>query len=256
MVVVVVVDGCGGCCCGCCSVGSELAALVGDYLCQGVMVVVVVVDGCGGCCCGCCSVGSELAALVGDYLCQGVPGDTEVARGPGGGPGGGLPHLTALFLNASRRLHSELNSLLQGLEALGRLFEPPPGTPLGRAAKRGSPPPSAQEGDLELLLLKLASLRDVFSGTEKKVLRYLQDPAPPPPLGPAPVKTVRRFRLIPIQTFEVQPTATTTTTTTTTTIGVRHEGAAMTPRRLCQARCIRKSRDQVPWVDCCARLGA
>ncbi|CAM9140023.1 unnamed protein product, partial [Lampetra fluviatilis] len=57
-------------------------------------------------------------------------------------------------------------------------------------------------------------------------------------------------------------------TTTTTTTAIRHQVAVTSPRRLCQARCTLRPREvsnarrqevtgqtqQVPRVDCCARL--
>ncbi|XP_014395861.1 PREDICTED: phosphatidylinositol 3,4,5-trisphosphate 5-phosphatase 2 [Myotis brandtii] len=113
-----------------------------------------------------------------------------------------LPHLTRTLATSCRRLHSEVDKVLSGLEILSKVFDQQSSPMVTRLLQQQNPPQTGEQ-ELESLVLKLSVLKDFLSGIQKKALKALQDissTAPPAPLQPC----TRKAKTIPVQAFEVK----------------------------------------------------
>lgn len=133
-----------------------------------------------------------------EYLKGSYGLDLEAVRGGASS----LPHLTRTLVTSCRRLHSEVDKVLSGLEILSKVFDQQSSPMVTRLLQQQS---SAQTGEQELesLVLKLSVLKDFLSGIQRKALKALQDmssTAPPIPLQPS----TRKAKSIPVQAFEVK----------------------------------------------------
>uniref|UniRef100_A0A8V5GT31 phosphatidylinositol-3,4,5-trisphosphate 5-phosphatase n=1 Tax=Melopsittacus undulatus TaxID=13146 RepID=A0A8V5GT31_MELUD len=112
-----------------------------------------------------------------------------------------LPHLSRALSTSCRRLHSEVDKVLAGLETLAKVFDPQSAPSVGRALQQ--PMGQGGEQELETLVLKLSVLKDLLSSIEKKALKALQEMSSAPPSTP-PQPLTRKAKSIPVQTFEVK----------------------------------------------------
>uniref|UniRef100_A0A8V5GUX9 phosphatidylinositol-3,4,5-trisphosphate 5-phosphatase n=1 Tax=Melopsittacus undulatus TaxID=13146 RepID=A0A8V5GUX9_MELUD len=112
-----------------------------------------------------------------------------------------LPHLSRALGASCRRLHSEVDKVLAGLETLAKVFDPQSAPSVGRALQQ--PMGQGGEQELETLVLKLSVLKDLLSSIEKKALKALQEMSSAPPSTP-PQPLTRKAKSIPVQTFEVK----------------------------------------------------
>ncbi|XP_020823358.1 phosphatidylinositol 3,4,5-trisphosphate 5-phosphatase 2 isoform X3 [Phascolarctos cinereus] len=133
-----------------------------------------------------------------EYLKGSYGLDLEAVRGGASS----LPHLTRTLVTSCRRLHSEVDKVLSGLEILSKVFDQQSSPMVTRLLQQQS---STQTGEQELenLVLKLSVLKDFLSGIQRKALKALQDmssTAPPTPLQPS----TRKAKSIPVQAFEVK----------------------------------------------------
>ncbi|XP_033928667.1 LOW QUALITY PROTEIN: phosphatidylinositol 3,4,5-trisphosphate 5-phosphatase 2, partial [Melopsittacus undulatus] len=117
------------------------------------------------------------------------------------GGGNSLPHLSRALGASCRRLHSEVDKVLAGLETLAKVFDPQSAPSVGRALQQ--PMGQGGEQELETLVLKLSVLKDLLSSIEKKALKALQEMSSAPPSTP-PQPLTRKAKSIPVQTFEVK----------------------------------------------------
>uniref|UniRef100_A0A452STV9 Phosphatidylinositol 3,4,5-trisphosphate 5-phosphatase 2 n=1 Tax=Ursus americanus TaxID=9643 RepID=A0A452STV9_URSAM len=139
-----------------------------------------------------------LSTVSHEYLKGSYGLDLEAVRGGASS----LPHLTRTLATSCRRLHSEVDKVLSGLEILSKVFDQQSSPMVTRLLQqqvglRGG------EQELESLVLKLSVLKDFLSGIQKKALKALQDmssTAPPAPLQPS----IRKAKTIPVQAFEVK----------------------------------------------------
>ncbi|XP_061300266.1 phosphatidylinositol 3,4,5-trisphosphate 5-phosphatase 2-like [Pezoporus flaviventris] len=112
-----------------------------------------------------------------------------------------LPHLSRALGASCRRLHSEVDKVLAGLETLAKVFDPQSAPSVGRALQQ--PMGQGGEQELETLVLKLSVLKDFLSSIEKKALKALQEMSSAAPSTP-PQPLSRKAKSIPVQTFEVK----------------------------------------------------
>uniref|UniRef100_A0A452TTD6 Phosphatidylinositol 3,4,5-trisphosphate 5-phosphatase 2 n=1 Tax=Ursus maritimus TaxID=29073 RepID=A0A452TTD6_URSMA len=135
-----------------------------------------------------------LSTVSHEYLKGSYGLDLEAVRGGASS----LPHLTRTLATSCRRLHSEVDKVLSGLEILSKVFDQQSSPMVTRLLQQ-----QTGEQELESLVLKLSVLKDFLSGIQKKALKALQDmssTAPPAPLQPS----IRKAKTIPVQAFEVK----------------------------------------------------
>uniref|UniRef100_A0A8C4VN36 phosphatidylinositol-3,4,5-trisphosphate 5-phosphatase n=1 Tax=Gopherus evgoodei TaxID=1825980 RepID=A0A8C4VN36_9SAUR len=112
-----------------------------------------------------------------------------------------LPHLNKTLVTSCKRLHSEVDKVLSGLEILSKVFDQQSSPVVSRILQQTAGQTGEQE--LESLVLKLSVLKDFLSGIEKKALKALQDMSST--AQPAPVQpSSRKAKSIPVQAFEVK----------------------------------------------------
>ncbi|CAO2582337.1 Phosphatidylinositol 3,4,5-trisphosphate 5-phosphatase 2 [Lemmus lemmus] len=143
------------------------------------------------------STPNGLSTVSHEYLKGSYGLDLEAVRGGASN----LPHLTRTLVTSCRRLHSEVDKVLSGLEILSKVFDQQSSPMVTRLLQQSLPQTGEQE--LESLVLKLSVLKDFLSGIQKKALKALQDmssTAPPAPLQPP----TRKAKTIPVQAFEVK----------------------------------------------------
>uniref|UniRef100_A0A452TT04 Phosphatidylinositol 3,4,5-trisphosphate 5-phosphatase 2 n=1 Tax=Ursus maritimus TaxID=29073 RepID=A0A452TT04_URSMA len=136
-----------------------------------------------------------LSTVSHEYLKGSYGLDLEAVRGGASS----LPHLTRTLATSCRRLHSEVDKVLSGLEILSKVFDQQSSPMVTRLLQqqvglRGG------EQELESLVLKLSVLKDFLSGIQKKALQDMSSTAPPAPLQPS----IRKAKTIPVQAFEVK----------------------------------------------------
>uniref|UniRef100_A0A8D0QB98 Phosphatidylinositol 3,4,5-trisphosphate 5-phosphatase 2 n=1 Tax=Sus scrofa TaxID=9823 RepID=A0A8D0QB98_PIG len=139
-----------------------------------------------------------LSTVSHEYLKGSYGLDLEAVRGGAST----LPHLTRTLAASCRRLHSEVDKVLSGLEILSKVFDQQSSPMVTRLLQQQNPPQTGEQ-ELESLVLKLSVLKDFLSGIQKKALKALQDmssTAPPAPVQPS----TRKAKTIPVQAFEVK----------------------------------------------------
>lgn len=144
------------------------------------------------------SAPNGLSTVSHEYLKGSYGLDLEAVRGGASN----LPHLTRTLVTSCRRLHSEVDKVLSGLEILSKVFDQQSSPMVTRLLQQQNPPQTGEQ-ELESLVLKLSVLKDFLSGIQKKALKALQDmssTAPPAPLQPS----IRKAKTIPVQAFEVK----------------------------------------------------
>ncbi|XP_073664631.1 phosphatidylinositol 3,4,5-trisphosphate 5-phosphatase 2 isoform X2 [Tursiops truncatus] len=144
------------------------------------------------------SAPNGLSTVSHEYLKGSYGLDLEAVRGGASN----LPHLTRTLATSCRRLHSEVDKVLSGLEILSKVFDQQSSPMVTRLLQQQNPPQTGEQ-ELESLVLKLSVLKDFLSGIQKKALKALQDmssTAPPTPLQPS----TRKAKTIPVQAFEVK----------------------------------------------------
>nr|XP_006220560.2 phosphatidylinositol 3,4,5-trisphosphate 5-phosphatase 2 isoform X1 [Vicugna pacos] len=144
------------------------------------------------------SAPNGLSTVSHEYLKGSYGLDLEAVRGGASN----LPHLTRTLATSCRRLHSEVDKVLSGLEILSKVFDQQSSPMVTRLLQQQNPPQTGEQ-ELESLVLKLSVLKDFLSGIQKKALKALQDMSstvPPAPLQPS----TRKAKAIPVQAFEVK----------------------------------------------------
>uniref|UniRef100_A0A8C7BMY8 phosphatidylinositol-3,4,5-trisphosphate 5-phosphatase n=1 Tax=Neovison vison TaxID=452646 RepID=A0A8C7BMY8_NEOVI len=144
------------------------------------------------------SAPNGLSTVSHEYLKGSYGLDLEAVRGGASN----LPHLTRTLATSCRRLHSEVDKVLSGLEILSKVFDQQSSPMVTRLLQQQNPPQTGEQ-ELESLVLKLSVLKDFLSGIQKKALKALQDmssTALPAPLQPS----IRKAKTIPVQAFEVK----------------------------------------------------
>ncbi|XP_034850972.1 phosphatidylinositol 3,4,5-trisphosphate 5-phosphatase 2 isoform X3 [Mirounga angustirostris] len=144
------------------------------------------------------SAPNGLSTVSHEYLKGSYGLDLEAVRGGASN----LPHLTRTLATSCRRLHSEVDKVLSGLEILSKVFDQQSSPMVTRLLQQQTPPQTGEQ-ELESLVLKLSVLKDFLSGIQKKALKALQDmssTALPAPLQPS----IRKAKTIPVQAFEVK----------------------------------------------------
>ncbi|XP_028911295.1 LOW QUALITY PROTEIN: phosphatidylinositol 3,4,5-trisphosphate 5-phosphatase 2 [Ornithorhynchus anatinus] len=113
-----------------------------------------------------------------------------------------LPHLTRTLATSCRRLHSEVDRVLSGLEVLSKVFDQQSSPAMSRILQQSSAGQSGEQ-ELESLVVKLSVLKDFLAGIQKKALKALQDMSSAAPPAPLQAST-RKAKSIPVQAFEVK----------------------------------------------------
>ncbi|KAK2524700.1 Inppl1 [Columba livia] len=138
-----------------------------------------------------------LSSISHEYLRSSYTLDLEAVKGGASS----LPHLNKTLVASCKRLHSEVDKVLGGLEILAKVFDQQSPPMVSKILQQAGGQSGEQE--LEQLVLKLSVLKDFLASIEKKALKALQEmssaapPAPPQPLS-------RKAKCIPVQTFEVK----------------------------------------------------
>uniref|UniRef100_A0A8C0JTD3 Phosphatidylinositol 3,4,5-trisphosphate 5-phosphatase 2 n=1 Tax=Canis lupus dingo TaxID=286419 RepID=A0A8C0JTD3_CANLU len=101
-----------------------------------------------------------LSTVSHEYLKGSYGLDLEAVRGGASN----LPHLTRTLATSCRRLHSEVDKVLAGLEILSKVFDQQSSPMVTRLLQQ-----QTGEQELESLVLKLSVLKDFLSGIQKKV---------------------------------------------------------------------------------------
>ncbi|XP_025051004.1 phosphatidylinositol 3,4,5-trisphosphate 5-phosphatase 2, partial [Alligator sinensis] len=120
-----------------------------------------------------------------------------------------LPHLNKTLVTSCKRLHSEVDKVLSGLEILSKVFDQQSSPMVSRILQQLSVAlclqSSGQSGEQELesLVLKLSVLKDFLSSIERKALKALQDMSSTAQSAPAQPLS-RKAKSIPVQAFEVK----------------------------------------------------
>ncbi|MGH0177713.1 UNVERIFIED_CONTAM: hypothetical protein FKN15_076047 [Acipenser sinensis] len=112
-----------------------------------------------------------------------------------------LPHLKTTLVTSCKRLHGEVDKVLNGMEILSKVFDQQSSLMVSRMIQQSG----SQGGDQELdnLVTKLSILKDLLSSIEKKALKALQDMSStglPLPIMPS----MRHSKSIPVQAFEAK----------------------------------------------------
>ncbi|XP_065269973.1 phosphatidylinositol 3,4,5-trisphosphate 5-phosphatase 2 [Emys orbicularis] len=112
-----------------------------------------------------------------------------------------LPHLNKTLVTSCKRLHSEVDKVLSGLEILSKVFDQQSSPVVSRILQQTAGQTGEQE--LENLVLKLSVLKDFLSSIEKKALKALQDMSSTAQSTLAQPSS-RKAKSIPVQAFEVK----------------------------------------------------
>ncbi|XP_031456985.1 phosphatidylinositol 3,4,5-trisphosphate 5-phosphatase 2 [Phasianus colchicus] len=138
-----------------------------------------------------------LASISHEYLKGSYALDLEAVKAGASS----LPHLHRTLVTSCKRLHSEVDKVLAGLEILSKVFDQQSSPMVSKILQQTALQSGEQE--LESLVLKLSVLKDFLSSIEKKALKALQEMSSASPAVPAqPVS--RKAKSIPVQTFEVK----------------------------------------------------
>uniref|UniRef100_A0A8C5TFV3 phosphatidylinositol-3,4,5-trisphosphate 5-phosphatase n=1 Tax=Malurus cyaneus samueli TaxID=2593467 RepID=A0A8C5TFV3_9PASS len=138
-----------------------------------------------------------LSSISHEYLKGSYTLDLEAVKGGANS----LPHLNKTLVTSCKRLHSEVDKVMAGLEILSKVFDQQSSSMVSKILQQTAGQSGEQE--LESLVLKLSVLKDFLSSIEKKALKALQEmssatlASPPQPLS-------RKAKSIPVQTFEVK----------------------------------------------------
>ncbi|XP_033865227.3 phosphatidylinositol 3,4,5-trisphosphate 5-phosphatase 2A isoform X1 [Acipenser ruthenus] len=112
-----------------------------------------------------------------------------------------LPHLKTTLVTSCKRLHGEVDKVLNGLEILSKVFDQQSSLMVSRMIQQSG----SQGGDQELdnLVTKLSILKDLLSSIEKKALKALQDMSSTGLSLPI-MPSTRHSKSIPVQAFEAK----------------------------------------------------
>ncbi|XP_025022409.1 phosphatidylinositol 3,4,5-trisphosphate 5-phosphatase 2 isoform X2 [Python bivittatus] len=143
------------------------------------------------------STANGLSTISHEYLKGSYSLDLEAVRGGASN----LPHLNKTLVTSCRRLHSEVDKVLSGLEILSKVFDQQSSPMVSRILQQTAGQTGEQE--LDSLVLKLSILKDFLSNIEKKALKALQDMSSAAQPGLAQ-PCFRKAKSIPVQTFEVK----------------------------------------------------
>ncbi|KAM6447712.1 phosphatidylinositol 3,4,5-trisphosphate 5-phosphatase 2 isoform 2-T2 [Liasis olivaceus] len=143
------------------------------------------------------STANGLSTISHEYLKGSYSLDLEAVRGGASN----LPHLNKTLVTSCRRLHSEVDKVLSGLEILSKVFDQQSSPMVSRILQQTAGQTGEQE--LDSLVLKLSILKDFLSNIEKKALKALQDMSSTAQPGLAQ-PCFRKAKSIPVQTFEVK----------------------------------------------------
>uniref|UniRef100_A0A8C3R500 phosphatidylinositol-3,4,5-trisphosphate 5-phosphatase n=1 Tax=Cyanoderma ruficeps TaxID=181631 RepID=A0A8C3R500_9PASS len=146
--------------------------------------------------CSLCST-NGLSSISHEYLKGSYTLDLEAVKGGANS----LPHLNKTLVTSCKRLHSEVDKVLAGLEILSKVFDQQSSPTVSKILQQTAGQSGEQE--LENLVLKLSVLKDFLSSIEKKALKALQEMSSATPTTP-PQPLSRKAKSIPVQTFEVK----------------------------------------------------
>ncbi|XP_066065102.1 phosphatidylinositol 3,4,5-trisphosphate 5-phosphatase 2 isoform X2 [Chamaea fasciata] len=138
-----------------------------------------------------------LSSISHEYLKGSYTLDLEAVKGGANS----LPHLNKTLVTSCKRLHSEVDQVLAGLEILSKVFDQQSSPMISKILQQTAGQSGEQE--LENLVLKLSVLKDFLSSIEKKALKALQEMSSATPTIP-PQPLSRKAKSIPVQTFEVK----------------------------------------------------
>uniref|UniRef100_A0A8C0V8C9 Inositol polyphosphate phosphatase like 1 n=1 Tax=Cyanistes caeruleus TaxID=156563 RepID=A0A8C0V8C9_CYACU len=138
-----------------------------------------------------------LISISHEYLKGSYALDLEAVKGGANS----LPHLNKTLVTSCKRLHSEVDKVLAGLEILSKVFDQQSSPMVSKILQQTAGQSGEQE--LENLVLKLSVLKDFLSSIEKKALKALQEMSSAAPATP-PQPLSRKAKSIPVQTFEVK----------------------------------------------------
>ncbi|XP_059729667.1 phosphatidylinositol 3,4,5-trisphosphate 5-phosphatase 2 isoform X2 [Haemorhous mexicanus] len=138
-----------------------------------------------------------LSSISHEYLKGSYTLDLEAVKGGANS----LPHLNKTLVTSCKRLHSEVDKVLAGLEILSKVFDQQSSPMVSKILQQTAGQSGEQE--LENLVLKLSVLKDFLSSIEKKALKALQEMSSATPATP-PQPLSRKAKSIPVQTFEVK----------------------------------------------------
>ncbi|XP_042314085.1 LOW QUALITY PROTEIN: phosphatidylinositol 3,4,5-trisphosphate 5-phosphatase 2 [Sceloporus undulatus] len=143
------------------------------------------------------SITNGLSTVSHEYLKGSYSLDLEAVRGGASS----LPHLNKTLVASCKRLHSEVDKVLSGLEILSKVFDQHSSPMVTRILQQTA---AGQTGEQELdsLVLKLSILKDLLSSIEKKALKVLQEMSSTAQPGLAQPSS-RKAKSIPVQAFEV-----------------------------------------------------
>ncbi|KAF7236605.1 Phosphatidylinositol 3,4,5-trisphosphate 5-phosphatase 2 [Varanus komodoensis] len=143
------------------------------------------------------SATNGLSTISHEYLKGSYSLDLEAVRAGASS----LPQLHKTLVASCKRLHSEVDKVLSGLEVLSKVFDQQSLPVVSRILQQAACQTGEQE--LESLVLKLSVLKDFLSGIEKKALKALQDMSSTTQPGLAQ-PSCRKAKSIPVQAFEVK----------------------------------------------------
>ncbi|XP_039225688.1 phosphatidylinositol 3,4,5-trisphosphate 5-phosphatase 2 [Crotalus tigris] len=138
-----------------------------------------------------------LSTISHEYLKGSYSLDLEAVKGGASH----LPHLNKTLVTSCRRLHSEVDKVLAGLEILSKVFDQQSSPMVSRILQQAAGQTGEQE--LDTLVLKLSILKDFLSNIEKKALKALQNMSSTSQPGQTQ-SSFRKAKSIPVQTFEVK----------------------------------------------------
>uniref|UniRef100_A0A674K302 phosphatidylinositol-3,4,5-trisphosphate 5-phosphatase n=1 Tax=Terrapene triunguis TaxID=2587831 RepID=A0A674K302_9SAUR len=158
--------------------------------------------GTGGCPCSPCPrrrmpATNGLSTVSHEYLKGSYTLDLEAVKAGASS----LPHLNKTLVTSCKRLHSEVDKVLSGLEILSKVFDQQSSPVVSRILQQTAGQTGEQE--LENLVLKLSVLKDFLSSIEKKALKALQDMSSTAQSILAQPSS-RKAKSIPVQAFEVK----------------------------------------------------
>uniref|UniRef100_A0A8C6XNZ3 phosphatidylinositol-3,4,5-trisphosphate 5-phosphatase n=1 Tax=Naja naja TaxID=35670 RepID=A0A8C6XNZ3_NAJNA len=139
-----------------------------------------------------------LSTISHEYLKGSYSLDLEAVKGGASN----LPHLNKTLVTSCRRLHSEVDKVLAGLEILSKVFDQQSSPMVSRILQQTAGQ-TGEGQELDSLILKLSILKDFLSTIEKKALKALQDMSSIAQPGQAQ-PSFRKVKSIPVQTFEVK----------------------------------------------------
>ncbi|XP_026546265.1 phosphatidylinositol 3,4,5-trisphosphate 5-phosphatase 2-like, partial [Notechis scutatus] len=139
-----------------------------------------------------------LSTISHEYLKGSYSLDLEAVKGGASN----LPHLNKTLVTSCRRLHSEVDKVLAGLEILSKVFDQQSSPMVSRILQQTAGQ-TGEGQELDSLVLKLSILKDFLSNIEKKALKALQDMSSTAQPGQAQ-PSFRKVKSIPVQTFEVK----------------------------------------------------